>query len=317
MPRISLILLIAVLALASSACGLFWSSSIEAGSSYWSIYRHSSNVSFNMSSSVDGKISPVESRGRILQPYQAYYAELEANDLRLRERTNALEGSYKSSDDITMESLVYQDQIDIFLDKPVGTEVYTIEYKNEKWPVFIKSARSLAYTGRRINDMDFQANSGDYIGSRFLYNRDLNKDKLSVMWLQKLNATVKATDDSILSAELEATKYLGDQITARSTGIADFSYGFRDSGYDAKHNIYPYRIMGEERYYGDYDLSRKVEMRSVFDRYNDTEDEDDEDSWLPCCNSDWNDILLDENGFSAREKEIFDCRCFRGTTKAG
>jgi len=247
-----------------------------------------------------------------LQPYQAYYAELEANDILLSDRTNALEGIYKSLDDISMQSRVYPDQIDILVDKPVGTEIYKIDYKNEKWPVFLKSARSISYSGRNINDREFQANNGDYTKSRFLYNHDLVKDKFSVMWLQRMNATVLATNDALLSAELEATKYLGEQIIANTTGIADLSYGFRDSRYDFKHNTYSYKIIKEERYYGSYNLSRKIEMKSMFDRSNDTKDDD--DSWMPCCNGDWDDRLMDSVGFD--KKDVFDCRCFRERTKA-
>jgi hypothetical protein len=312
MHRTLLILLIAVLALLSSANAVFWSSNLDTNSTHWSIYRESSNFSFSLTGLVEGKISPVEARGRILHPYQAHYAELGSNEVLLRTRTNSKEGSYKSIDELTMESTVNPDQIDIFVDKTVGSDIYTIEYKNEKWPVFLKSKRIIDYTGSQINDRDFQANNGDYASSNFLYNRDLFKDKLSVMWLQRLNATVLATNDSILLAEFEATKYLGDQIIANTTGIADISYGLRDFRYDVKHNTYPYGIIGEERYYGDYNISRKIEMRSMFARNNNTEDDD--YSWLPCCDSGWNDIIVDcsrLDGFGTSEKEIFDCACFR------
>ncbi|MCK9565825.1 MAG: hypothetical protein M0Q43_07240 [Methanothrix sp.] len=310
MHRPLLILLIVVFALISNVCGVYWSSSLATNSSHWSIFRESGNISFSLTGSVDGKISPVESNGRILHPYQAYYAEVASNDVRLRERTSAMEGSYKSIDEIKMQSTVHPDEIDILIDKPVGTDTYTIEYKNEKWPVFLKASRTIDYSGQQINDRDFEGNNGDFVGASFLYNRELSKEQRSVIWLQRLNATVLATNDSILLAEFKPTKYLGYQIKANMTGIADLSFRLRDSRYDVKHQNYPAVSEREERYYGTYDLSRKIEMRSVYEKYNDTDEE--VDSWLPCCNGDWNDIrYFDLKGFRASAKEVFDCTCPR------
>ena len=125
-----------------------------------------------------------------------------------------------------------------------------------------------------------------------------------------MNATVIATDDSILLAEFKPTKYLGYLINAKTTGIADLSYRLRDSQYDVKHQSYPALSEGEERYYGTYDLTRKIEMRSIFEKSNDTDDE--AESWLPCCYEGWNDMsLLDQKGFGTDAKGIFDCTCHR------
>gem|GEM_PF-5528192 len=60
------IIFLFVVVLTSVANAAYWSSSVDTNSSHWSIYRESSNISFNLSSSVEGKISPVESCGRIL-----------------------------------------------------------------------------------------------------------------------------------------------------------------------------------------------------------------------------------------------------------
>ncbi len=68
--------IMAAVALTLNANAIYWSSSVDTNSSHWSIYRQSSNISFDLSGSVDGKISPVEFHGRILNPYNAYYAEV-------------------------------------------------------------------------------------------------------------------------------------------------------------------------------------------------------------------------------------------------
>lgn len=308
-------LIIVVLALSSNVYGVYWSSSVDTNSSHWSIHRQSSNISFNFSSSVEGKISPVESRGRILSPYQSYYEEVGTNDVRLRQRTSSLAGSYKTSDEIMMQSVVYPNEIEIIVEKPEGTDLYAIEYKNEKWPIFIKASRTLAYSGQQINNRDYEENNGDFVGANLLYNHELSKEQRTVIWLQRLNATVLATNDSILLAEFKPTKYLGYIINAKTTGIADLSYRLRDSQYDIKHQNYPALSEGEERYYGNYDLSRKIEMRSVFKKSNDTDDE--VDSWLPCCNGGWNDLMYfdDKKGFGTGAKGVFDCTCYKGTPK--
>lgn len=311
-------LLIVVFALSSNVCAVYWSSSVSANSSHWSIYRQSSNISFDLSSSVNGNVSPVdispiESRGRILSPYQSYYEEVAANDVRLRQRTSSLQGSYKSEDEIKMKSVIYPDEIEITVEKPAGTDLYTIEYKNEIWPVFIKSSRALAYSGLQINSRDFEENNGDFVGANFLYNRELSKEIRSVIWLKRMNATVLTTNDSIQLAQFKPTKYLGHEIEANTTGIADFSYRFRDSQYDIKHQNYPALSEGEERYWGKYDLHRKINMKFNFTQINDTDDE--ADSWLPCCHAGWSDMMyFDKKDFGTDAKGVFDCTCYKEIT---
>ena len=311
-------ILLIVFALSSNVCGVYWSSHVDTNSSHWSIYRESSNISFNLSSSVEGKISSVESRYRSLHPYQSYYEEVGTNDVRLKQRTNALEGSYKSTDEIMMQSVVYPDEIEITVDKPIGTDIYSIRYENEQWPVIIKASKTLAYSGRQINDRDFEGNNGDFVGANFLYNHELSKEQRSVIWLQRMNASVLATNDTILSAEFKPTKYLGYLIQVNTTGIADLSYRQGDSQYDVKHKNYPALSEGEERYYGTYDLARKIEMRSVFERSDDTDaDEFSGYSWLPCCSSGWGDMSIpDQKGFGTSAKGIFDCTCYNEITRA-
>ena len=59
--------------------------------------------------------------------------------------------------------------------------------------------------------------------------------------------------------------YLGYLINANTTGIADLSYRFRSQQYNVKHQSYPALSEGDERFYGSYNLARKIEMRSTFE----------------------------------------------------
>lgn len=312
------LLLIVIFTLSANAGSVYWANSVDTDSTHWSIYRQSSNICFDLSSSVKGTISsidlsPAKSRSRILHPYQSYYAEVGNNDVHFRQRTSSLAGSYQSEDQIMMQSVLSPDKINITVTKPAGTDIFTIEYETENWPVFIKSNRSLAYSGKGINDRDFEGNNGDYVGASFLYNRELSKEQNTVMWLKRMNATVKAVDNSTIFAELKPTKYLGYEIKSNSTGIADLSYLFRDTNYDAKHEVYPALIASEERYYGRYDLIRKINMKTVFERDNNTEDR--AESWLPCCFGGWKDMMpSDKMSFAADTKSVFDCTCSREIT---
>jgi hypothetical protein len=312
------VFVLAAIALALNANADYVSLNVDTNSSHWSLYRQGINLSFNSSSLVDGTVSPVQYHNRILSPYQSSYQEIGANDVRLRQRTSALEGRYRSSDEINMMSFTYPNQIEISVNKPSGSATYTIEYRNEMWPVILRADRSLEYSGQQINERDFEGNNGDFVGANFLYNHELFMNQSSLMWLQRANATVVATDNAILSAEFEPTKYLGNLIQAESTGIADLSYRQRDSQYDVKHQMYPSLNEGEERYYGTYDLARIIEMRSVFKRSDDIYDLDYYENadnlpnnWLPCYYGGWDNLAQSyQKDFGTDAKGVFDCTCY-------
>jgi hypothetical protein len=268
-PTTLLIFLSVAIALTLNANADYWWSSVDTNSSHWSIYRQSQNLSFHMSGSVEGSVSPVDINGRTISPHLSYYVDVGSNDVRLRQRTSALEGNYKSAEEMMLESRSYPEEIEITVDKPAGTDIYTIEYKNEIWPVFASASRTLDYSGKQINDRDFEGNNGDFVGANFLYNRELTKEQRSIIWLQRMNATVLATDEAILLAEFKPTKYLGYLMQAKTNGIADLSYRQRDYRYDVRHQMYPAVSEGDERYYGEYNLARKIEMRSTFEDYDD------------------------------------------------
>jgi hypothetical protein len=298
-----------LLVIISSASADFWQASIGTNSSHWSINRQSGNLTFIQSSLVEGKIVPVEFHGVLLNPYSSYYSEIIANDVRLRERTSALEGDYRSAEETRLWSNI-EDEIDINYVKPPETNVFTFSFY-EKWPVSLTSRRTLEYSGRQINDRDFEGNNLDFVGSNLLYNSKLFKDRSAVMWLASMNATVQATDDSILGAEFMPTKYLGYQIQTNTTGIADFRYRQAGSKYNVKRYDYPPLSESDERYYGTYDLTRKIEMRSQYPYYNGMDNETDgetygETEWLPCCS--WDDLSLDDQHGRSIDM-VFNCSC--------
>ncbi len=287
----------------------YWSSTVGTNSGYWYIYRQTSNVSFNSTQTVIGNISPVQGmHGRVLSPYQSSYSKIKYNDVSLIERESALEGSYASASQIKMISQINNNVIDIGFSKPIGSDIYTINYP-EEWSVQLVAAKAINYSGKSINDWAYNGNNNDFINLNLLYNRQLVRESKTVMWLQRMNATVQATDDRIISAEFNPTKYLGRSDRIHSTGIADLSYKQAGSTYNAKRYNYPPVGEGRERYYGTFDISRLMEMKSV------DVIPHQEDDWLYCCSGGWESMMKsDREGLGANASSIFDCSCYSLST---
>jgi hypothetical protein len=276
-------------------------------SSYsWGIERQSQNISFSLSSFVDGSVSATKFHDRFLGAYQSSYTDVVENDIWLKERTSSLEGRYRSEENINLKSRIDNAHEVTFI-KPSGTDVYTLSVY-ERWPVLLTANKNLLYSGRRINDWDVAANNRDFASSNMLYNHELVKDWRTVMVLDRMNATAQSTEEAIVLGDLMATRYLGYLVKANTTGIADLRYNHAGPIYDPKRSDYPPLQKGEERYYGAYSIRRLIEMRSPFDRYDDADDLS--NSWLPCCNTSMNGTKqADQKGFGTDASAIFDCSC--------
>ena len=288
-----------LLALITAASAASWSSTVSTNSGSWSIFRQSENLSFDYSQSVHGTVSPIDYHGRTLGSYYSGYQEVNVNDVRLRDRTSALQGSYASEELMSLRSDDITYPVYLNITKPAGSPVYTIQYF-EQWPVILKSSKSIKYFGKEINDREFAGNNKDFAGSDLLYNKELTKDTKVGLLLKRMNATVQATNDAILSADFMPLKEMDYRITTHTTGIADLKYQQTGPSYDIKTGIYPIVNEGDERYYGTYDITRHIHMNSDFENYTLTYD------WLPCISCGWSDMAYhDQQGFGAGAKEIF------------
>lgn len=268
-----IIALLLILALIFAAHAEKITISVGTNTTNWTISRESESLKFNYAQYVEGSISPVEYRGRSLSPYHSSYEEVDINDIRLRERTSALEGSYASEKHITLEANTTEDSEFNFV---YGNGTYTFQFI-EEWPAILRSSESLRYSGQGINSREYAGNNLDYAGSSLLYNTELSKDSDIDMLINRMNATVLATDDAILHAELMPEKETRYDINTHTTGIADLKYGFSSLRADLKKITYPRASEGEERYYGTYNINRSMRMKSSFPWY------EPEDDWLPCC----------------------------------
>lgn len=289
-----LLLLVGLISSASAASWTFGVDNVTDGTSFW-ISRQSANLSFDLSGSVEGDIAPiaVTPAGRVLSPYYSGMADLDANDVRLKERTAALEGTYSSEELIFLKAEASA-SVNRTYAKPAGSDVWTITLE-ENWPVTLNASRTVDYLGKNINDRDWTGNNGDAVGSTFLYNPELSRERDVALRLDGLNATIIATNDTIISSDVYPTRSTLYDITSHSTGIANLRYRQTDSRGDLIN-------LGEERYTGTYDITRRVEMGLVY--ANETNKTD----WLSCCVGGCSDLdpcrLLPEG-----EVGVFDCVC--------
>lgn len=259
--------------------------SVGTNTTTWTITRESESIKFDYSQYVQGNISPVEYRGRSLEPYHSSYEDVKLNDIRLHDRTSALKGSYATERQMVLRADTTE-ATQLNLTHEGG--IYSLQY-TEEWPAIIRSSKSIRYSGQGINSREYAGNNLDYAGSNLLYNKELSKDSDIDMLITRLNATVQATDYSILFADFKPKKETYYDINAYTTGIADLKYGFASPEAEMKWITYPLASEGEERYYGVYNISRSLHMRSDFPEYAE------EEEWLPCCSMD-----IYETGLRAR-----------------
>ena len=290
-----------IAALIFSAQGATWSGTVKTDSNSWSISRESRNLSFTCEQSVQGNISPVEYRYGTLSPYHSKYQDLMVNDVGIKERTAALEGSLNSEELLSLKSHI-NNSVNMTIYKPSGSDLYTIDFY-EKWPVKFVYEASLNYTGKEINDLQFVGNNHDYVTANFLYNHEFSREQALNMSLERMNATVFATDEGIESGAVKATRDTQYKLKTHSTGIAEFKWGQVDDDLNVAN-------AGDEQFAGDYNIVKNIHMKSHFDLIRK------EDSWLPCCSGGYLTMNPIEQRDIISARGVFDCSCFDVPSKA-
>lgn len=278
-----------------------WGASIRSGSDFWSISRERGNLTFTYDQSVQGAISPVSYRNGNLSPYHSQYAEIIDNDVSLSERISALEGTLNASSDIYLNSHSDNSTVDFCPPRLIANDIYVIGI-DESWPVTLTSNKSVGYLGRQINYRERAGNNGDTVGSVFDYSQEFSNERSLDMGLEKLNIVIfTTTNDGILNKQIKAMRHTQYNISSHSTGISDFKWRQNDDHESAANG-------GEERFIGQYDISKNISMKSYNDRIANA------DEWMPCCSGGYLSLSAGERedlGFDA--KDIFDCSCFKYT----
>jgi hypothetical protein len=292
-------LLILLPSIASSSS---WLGYVKTTNDFWSIYRHGNNMSYKSDQLIEGKNKAIVGpRGRVLNPYCSNYEDMNLIDVRLKERTSASEGNYSHQGKIDAWTQI---KMPVALDilKSNASDTYAIKFI-ERWQANIAASQKLEYSGKNINNRDFSGNNFDFVGADLLFNKNLLKSRTIEMRLEKMNATVLATDDNIIQINRKPTRDLNYQISTSTTGIADLSY--QQSGQEPDQSSltgYENVNEGNERYYGSLNITRTIRMKSQFP------DSKESDQWLPCCYQGWKDMnIFDRRTLNA--DEIFNCEC--------
>lgn len=302
MKALLALMLISFLLLLQVGSSDSWLGYVKTTGDFWSIYRQSENVSFESEQHIEGKIKALTGpRGRILNPYCSNFEDINLNEVLVKERTAGREGDYSSFESIKANSQV---------NWPVGLEInrnesdlYDISF-SENWPVSLTIYRTLEYAGKGINERDFSGNNFDFVGTDLRYNKVLSKNQVVEMKLDRMNATVLATNDEILKSERKASRDLNYKLSIHTTGIADIKFQQSGSEPDRK-SLTGYEVLnsGTERYSGSYNLTKNILMKSEFKDRKTNED------WLPCCHQGWADMsIFDKSSHNA--EGIFNCTCF-------
>ena len=299
--KLALILILFILlpAIASSDS---WFGYVKTTDDFWNVYRHGNNMSFKSDQYIDGEIKAfVGPRCRVLSPYCSHFQDMNLIDVRLKERTGASEGNYSSQEHIDAWTQIRM-PVGLDIAKSTSSDTYAIKFI-EQWQAYISASQRLEYSGKNINNRDFSGNNFDFVGANLLFNKNLSKDRTIEMRLDRMNATVLATDDDIIQIERKPTRDLNYQVSTNTTGIADLRYQQSGQKFDQA-TLTGYEILnsGDERYYGSFNITKKMLMKSRFP------DSRESDQWLPCCYQDWKDMnILDRRTLNA--EEIFGCAC--------
>jgi hypothetical protein len=151
--------------------------------------------------------------------------------------------------------------VNVSITNPAVSDLYAIEFY-ERWLVRLYYSNSLSYAGKQINNREFMGNNRDYVGANFLYNQAFSKERSLNMSLERLNATLFATDEAIDLGEVKATRDTQYRLQSHSTGIASFKYLQAGAGEGEILNA------GDERFVGTYDIVKNIRMKSRFDQGN-------------------------------------------------
>jgi len=162
-------------------------------------------------------ISPPE--GRELSSFHAHYLDLDVNDVRLKERTAVKEGKYTAEDNIKLRSEAINN-VNRTITKPRESDEY--------------------YVGLGINDRDCVGNNLDRIGSFYFYNQEFTKNREANLYLDRMNATVWATNEEISNTYVMPVRTTHYQIESHSSGITDM-----ENSITARNGIWAYTILAE------------------------------------------------------------------------
>jgi hypothetical protein len=258
------LLVVAFISICCSAT--FWHgyvNDLNNSSSAWRIDRYSENITLVSIEAAKGNITSLQitPQGRSVDGYYSRYANINNNDVVSKVRTSADQGSLRYAEIINMRSSI---------DKPITQSILKendsyisfVEF-NEYWPVQLQSRRHLFYSGSQINDRDYGGNNFDYVGTSFLYNTKLEKDRTYGMLLQKMNVSIAFTEDGFLQIDYLPTKTLLYSGKSYSTGNAGLKYAMASEDQRSlTKGIINYDVLGQQDYSGTFFMNLSMNLTS-------------------------------------------------------
>jgi len=232
-------------------------------SSSWMIARLSQNISLRSEEAFNGEIGSlvVTSGGRLVPGYSSRYANIKENDVVLKERTSSGQGQLRYAEIINLKASI-DGEIIQNIKKENLSNVTNVEFI-EEWPVLLQSRRHLYFSGTEISDRDFGGNNYDFVGTSFLYNTKLEKDRTYSMLLQRMNVSLDLSDEAFYRISYNPTKILRYSGKSRSTALAEIEYGMSsDDQRSLTKGLVKYDILGEQRYHGDITNNLSLNMDS-------------------------------------------------------
>ena len=198
------------------------------------------------------------------------YTEINVNDVRMRERISAKEGTLDTEERISLraeDTTPWESE----LTKLQGGQDYLLTV-NETWPVSLNTTRTTDYLGRGISDREIFGNNLDYVGSQHLYTTDFRKDRKCELDLKNawFEALLNDTAKIVIKDIFQPAKTTNYDLDSYSTGLVIL-----------KHRHVKDRVVageGDERYAGTFRIQRHISMGAP--GRNETDSEVD---WLECC----------------------------------
>jgi hypothetical protein len=305
------------------------------------LYFETAEFKFNYSQNVEGGVSPVRSQDRDLGSYAAIYKKynpksalnpIVGGNLEAEERTSALEGNYKSeeslgvtvNDGVILGWMIFPQNLAKLIDYGLTWNELSMTQSHISWD------KSTEYSGKGINNLEcyLTSNPREYLGSsnekqqyvntNFLYNKELTKESKS-----SLNTGIDLLSDDFVYMDELGFRTKGDlnySLNSHSSGIADINYGkveFQQQPIiptilkTKPGSMYKVEGEGQERYVGDFDISKNIQMSSSYERMVVS------DNWIPCCAGGWNTMpQLYQAAIGKDTKGVFDCTCYKAPNVA-
>jgi hypothetical protein len=260
------IVLFAVAFISICCSATFWHGfvTLNNSSSAWQITRYSENMTMSSIEAAKGNITSLQitPRGRSVSGYYSRYANMKANDVVLKERTSANQGSLRYAEICNVRSNIEEALTHSVMKEDNESNISFVEY-NEYWPSLIQSRRHLFYSGSQINDRDYGGNNFDYVGTSFLYNTKLEKDRTYGMALLKMNVSIAATEEGFLQIDYLPTKTLLYSGKSYSTGMAGLKYAMASEDQRSlTKGIINYDVLGQQDYYGTFFMNLSMNHSS-------------------------------------------------------